>query len=55
MTELKKISSHFIRKVSNRTIIKILRLADKGDQGVIKKSIARTFLFDLFGNNQTKS
>ena len=57
MTELKKISSHFLRKVSNRTIIKILGLADKGDQGVIviKRSITRTFLFDLFRNNQTKS
>ena len=52
MTEFKKISSHFLRKVSNSTIMKILGLADKGDQGGNQKSITRTFLFDLFGNNQ---
>ena len=32
--------------------MKILALADKGDQGGNQKSTARTFLFDLFGNNQ---
>ena len=35
MSDLRKISSDFLRKVSNRTIIKLLRLADKGDSEVI--------------------